>query len=145
MSKNVIGKSIQLVLVAVFLGGLMFPSAFAQTDSKGSNANKINPTEIQKALTEAGFYKGAIDGVIGSKTRSAIRTFQEKHGLTVDGVCGPKTWEKLKAYLEEAQEMDVTQDQAAPSLEAPVDAGPATELTPEPQPENTDLKQKLVS
>lgn len=37
----------------------------------------------------------AIDGVFGIGTQSAVRAFQKKYGLEVDGVVGPKTWGKL--------------------------------------------------
>ncbi|MBI4358413.1 MAG: peptidoglycan-binding protein [Candidatus Omnitrophica bacterium] len=109
--------------------------------------------DIQKALTEAGFYEGAVDGIIGKKTRAAIRAFQEKNGLTVDGVCGPKTWEKLKAYLEEAAEMDAvdqsltapTVDETAPSTyEEEIIADPWSEPAAE-EIDSGELKQKLVS
>lgn len=36
-----------------------------------------------------------IDGIFGSGTRSAVRAFQNKNGLVVDGIVGPKTWGKL--------------------------------------------------
>ena len=36
-----------------------------------------------------------IDGIFGSGTRSAVRSFQKKYGLEVDGLVGPKTWAKL--------------------------------------------------
>lgn len=36
-----------------------------------------------------------IDGSFGSATQSAVRTFQSKHNLTVDGCVGPKTWARL--------------------------------------------------
>ena len=55
---------------------------------------------IQNALKSAGYYNGTIDGKIGPSTRSAIRDFQSAHGLAVDGICGRKTWEKLKTYLD---------------------------------------------
>lgn len=38
-----------------------------------------------------------IDGEFGTKTDTAVRTFQKKHGLTVDGIVGAKTWKKLLA------------------------------------------------
>ena len=36
-----------------------------------------------------------VDGIFGSGTASAVRAFQKRHGLAVDGVVGPKTWAKL--------------------------------------------------
>lgn len=32
------------------------------------------------------------DGIFGAKTEEAVKEFQRKHGLTADGVIGPKTW-----------------------------------------------------
>lgn len=61
---------------------------------------ELPSVSIQKALKSAGYYDGKIDGKIGPATRSAIRDFQSGHGLTADGVCGRKTWEKLKTYLD---------------------------------------------
>ncbi|MFC1675215.1 peptidoglycan-binding protein, partial [Candidatus Omnitrophota bacterium] len=55
--------------------------------------------KIQMALKSAGLYEGKIDGKRGPKTQKAIRDFQESLGLKVDGVVGPKTWEKLSGYL----------------------------------------------
>ncbi len=55
--------------------------------------------EIQIALKNAGFYKGVIDGIIGPKTKRAIREFQKANGLKADGLVGPKTWPILERYL----------------------------------------------
>ena len=49
------------------------------------SANGSVVVEVQRRLAREGFYHGAIDGVIGSGTRSAIRGFQRAHGLPVDG------------------------------------------------------------
>ena len=38
------------------------------------------------------FLKITIDGDFGSKTESAVKAFQKKTGLTVDGVVGKNTW-----------------------------------------------------
>ena len=40
-------------------------------------------------------YGLSIDGSFGGKTDTALRDFQKKHGLTVDGVCGKNSWNKL--------------------------------------------------
>lgn len=55
--------------------------------------------QIQVALKQAGFYKGAIDGKIGRGTKQAIMNFQKANNLTADGIVGKKTTEKLRAYL----------------------------------------------
>lgn len=37
----------------------------------------------------------AIDGIFGVGTQSAVKAFQKRHGLTIDGIVGPQTWGKL--------------------------------------------------
>lgn len=54
---------------------------------------------IQKALINAGFDPGPIDGKLGAKTKKAIADFQRANGLAPDGVVGQKTWEALNRYL----------------------------------------------
>lgn len=41
--------------------------------------------QIQSDLAEAGYDPGPIDGVMGPKTKSAIRRYQQEHGLLIDG------------------------------------------------------------
>ena len=55
--------------------------------------------EIQTALKNTGYYRGAIDGKAGPLTRKAIMEFQKNNGLVVDGKVGPKTWAVLSRYL----------------------------------------------
>jgi hypothetical protein len=40
---------------------------------------------VQQELARAGYYRGAIDGVIGNQTRNAIRAYERRNGLRVDG------------------------------------------------------------
>lgn len=47
--------------------------------------------QVQQKLKNLGYYTGAIDGIIGSKSKSAIKRFQRDYGLVVDGIIGPKT------------------------------------------------------
>lgn len=64
------------------------------------NVSKMTSKQIQKALKNAGFYDGLIDGKIGKKTTQAIKDFQKSKGLTADGVVGKKTRAELSAYLD---------------------------------------------
>ena len=54
---------------------------------------------IQKALKNAGYYRGNVDGKIGSATQEAVRAFQKDNGLEPDGIVGRSTWDRLKVYL----------------------------------------------
>ena len=40
---------------------------------------------VQRRLARGGYYRGAIDGVIGQRTRTAIRAYERNNGLRVDG------------------------------------------------------------
>lgn len=51
--------------------------------------------DVQARLKQWGYYNGAIDGVYGAGTYEAVRLFQSRNGLRVDGVVGPTTWQAL--------------------------------------------------
>ena len=51
--------------------------------------------KIQRELKRRGFNPGPADGVPGSKTKAAVRAFQKKHRLVVDGIVGNKTYRAL--------------------------------------------------
>ena len=55
----------------------------------GSRGREV--TEIQKRLKAWGYYKGAVDGIYGYQTYQAVRYFQSKNGLKVDGIAGKQT------------------------------------------------------
>ena len=55
----------------------------------GSRGREV--TEIQKRLKARGYYKGAVDGIYGYQTYQAVRYFQSKNGLKVDGIAGKQT------------------------------------------------------
>ncbi len=68
------------------------------TNSINTDSQKAKSTEIlnvQKRLSELGLYSGEIDGINGSRTKIAIKNFQNKAGLTPDGIIGPKTLSAL--------------------------------------------------
>jgi N-acetylmuramoyl-L-alanine amidase len=50
---------------------------------------------LQAALFANGYNVGSLDGIFGAVTDAAVRSFQRNNGLTVDGIAGPNTWERL--------------------------------------------------
>lgn len=58
----------------------------------GAKGNAVS--ELQKRLNNSGFALDT-DGVFGSKTQQAVRDYQKKNGLTVDGIVGNETWSSL--------------------------------------------------
>ena len=74
----------------VFIGDFGFPwwwgwgsgyygyndgSGYGYSDSSGSRV-----AELQSRLASAGYYHGAIDGIMGPATRRAIRAYERNHG-----------------------------------------------------------------
>lgn len=55
----------------------------------GSTGQEVK--NIQYRLRSWGYYSGSIDGVYGPRTYDAVRYFQSKNGLKVDGVAGAQT------------------------------------------------------
>jgi peptidoglycan hydrolase-like protein with peptidoglycan-binding domain len=51
---------------------------------------------LQRMLITRGFHPGEIDGRFGPKTKAAVQAFQSDHGLDVDAIVGPKTWDSLR-------------------------------------------------
>lgn len=49
---------------------------------------------LQTELAQAG-YQLAIDGRFGRDTKAALMDYQLRHGLVVDGICGPKTIQSM--------------------------------------------------
>jgi uncharacterized membrane protein YgcG len=60
-----------------------------QYGSKGADVE-----ELQKSLNSKG-YTLDVDGIFGDKTQSAVKDYQQKNGLSVDGIVGVNTWSSL--------------------------------------------------
>ncbi len=54
--------------------------------------------QVQKKLNELGFNVGKPDGIIGPKTRLAVKNYQLKNNLAADGYVGSLLYEKLNEY-----------------------------------------------
>ena len=60
---------------------------------QGSTGGEVK--EVQRRLKNWGYYSGAVDGIFGSGTRKAVIYFQQKNGLTADGIVGKATYKAL--------------------------------------------------
>lgn len=79
-----------LFLLAILLFFVIFNFNNVNALSKyGSSGEEVR--KIQTKLKNWGYYNGAIDGIFGSRTLKAVKSFQSKNGLTVDGIVGEKT------------------------------------------------------
>ena len=55
----------------------------------GSSGDEVR--KIQQKLSDLGYYKGRVDGIYGTNTQSAVKSFQRNVGLTADGIVGSAT------------------------------------------------------
>ena len=86
-------RSAFIILLALGLTGI--------ADVAGAQSDQV--LHVQKRLEELGFDPGPIDGLMGSRTRRAIRNFQKQAVLPVTGELDPRTLDALAPpYIEEA-------------------------------------------
>ena len=91
--KTVVRGLCLIFLVNILLIGLLQIAAQAAAYRQGSSGAPVRT--IQTKLKNWGYYDGAVDGVYGSGTARAVRYFQQRNGLTADGVAGPATLDAL--------------------------------------------------
>ena len=95
-------NKIAFTLLIIFIILLILYNMFLENNivlglSKyGSRGSEV--TQIQTKLKRWGYYKGNVDGIYGSGTLSAVKLFQKKNGLTVDGIAGTKTLNAMGIY-----------------------------------------------
>ena len=92
--KNIIRKilisTIFVILTAIAAFTIMQRNNTVEALSKyGSRGDEVK--QIQEKLKRWGYYNGSVDGIYGTQTLNAVKSFQKKNGLTVDGIAGPKT------------------------------------------------------
>lgn len=86
-----------LVLTTCICVGTAIPNAGTETDTaayaaalrQGSSGATV--IKVQQKLKNWGYYSGSVDGIYGKNTVAAVKLFQKKNGLTVDGIAGTKT------------------------------------------------------
>lgn len=100
------GKAVEVVVAApetVVKAEVVTKPSVPSYDSilgKGRNNRKSDIVALQKGLIAKGFSlpKYGADGDYGTETEEAVKAFQRKVGITIDGIAGPTTLAKLKSY-----------------------------------------------
>ncbi|MGD1949722.1 MAG: peptidoglycan-binding protein [Leptolyngbyaceae cyanobacterium] len=130
--------------------GVLAPISLAQTNDLSSHLSETSTSESAELLAQAdnvlapgstgpavsdvqamlalmGYYSGAVDGAYEELTAEAVRQFQTDAGLTVDGIVGPLTWQRLlptPTILTEPQEFPTST--GGSEVSAPTDEEEAT-------------------
>lgn len=93
---------ITTVLTMVFLSVVLFyePSATQYSEYYSPRtlywgAQGQDVRTVQDKLLRWRYYDGEVDGIYGARTYRAVRKFQAKNGLNVDGIVGPSTAKAL--------------------------------------------------
>lgn len=86
-------KRIPVFILAIILSTVFTANSAFALSKIGSRGQEV--INIQTRLKNWDYYNGTVDGVFGSKTQSAVKSFQRKNGLTPDGIAGPATLAKI--------------------------------------------------
>ena len=84
-------KKLFSVLISISL--ILTSSPCFALSKIGSQGTEVR--NIQTRLKSWGYYTYTVDGIYGWRTAEAVKKFQRKHGLVVDGIAGPRTLEKI--------------------------------------------------
>ena len=91
MKKKII-YILSVIMFVTILGNLFITSVYSLS-KYGSTGEEVKA--IQKKLKAWGYYNGDVDGIYGSKTYNAVKKFQKKNNLKVDGIVGENTLKAL--------------------------------------------------
>jgi N-acetylmuramoyl-L-alanine amidase len=80
--------------------------AFAQNGPAAGNSDSVQNArgertlKAQQYLQQLGYNPGPADGKYGKRTESAIKNFQQDHGLPVTGMIGDQILKEMKTLLD---------------------------------------------
>ena len=95
-NKTAISMLVILIIFLIIYNLFLQNNILLGLSKYGSRGEEVK--QIQTKLKRWGYYKGSIDGIYGSGTLSAVKSFQKKNGLTVDGIAGTKTLNAMGIY-----------------------------------------------
>lgn len=92
---------------------------------KGDKGTEVK--EVQNALKNLGYAVGKADGVFGQKTQDAVKLFQARNGMTVDGKVGQRTLDRLfspDAVPANGKAPDTSDSESIPDTDAGTGSAP---------------------
>ncbi len=95
--KRVVVCSAVCLIAAIIAAISGFSVANAANIVKGDTTANIRA--VQTRLATLGYYTYKVDGIWGSRTKTAVKKFQRDYGLTADGIVGARTEKALKITL----------------------------------------------
>ncbi len=72
-----------------------YTNYYGNNSSKSDSLSSSTIKKVQQALNKRGYSCGTADGIMGKRTRIALKKFQKANGLTVDGKIGPQVKKAL--------------------------------------------------
>ena len=102
----------------------------------GETVDSKQIAKLQRALTAKGLYRGAADGVLGSRTKAAISAFEKANGLPVTGLPSTLLLDTIDAQPAKAP----VKPKPAAMLPAPTDALVVGSTPPKPVPAPRPIK-----
>lgn len=101
--KNLFNLNKQFKLLCIFLAAILLLGSITACQNRhikeykssqvlsrlGSRGEEVR--KIQQKLKNWGYYSGGVDGIYGTQTQNAVKSFQRKNGLTADGIAGKDT------------------------------------------------------
>lgn len=101
--KNLFNLNKQFKLLCILLAAILLLGSITACQSRhikeyessqvlsrlGSRGEEVR--KIQQKLKNWGYYSGGVDGIYGTQTQNAVKSFQRKNGLTADGIAGKDT------------------------------------------------------
>jgi peptidoglycan hydrolase-like protein with peptidoglycan-binding domain len=97
--------------------------------------------DLQRALSERGFYRGKIDGISGSRTRAAITAYEKSQGLEVTGQPSASVLDHITTASVASAESSIRPNPEPASAPPEVRTTTLTEAPPSPSPVETAVKE----
>lgn len=89
--------ALAIALACVLPGAQAQESVSAAVLKQGMSGTQVRT--LQTKLNRWGYNAGTVDGIYGKNTTAAVKRFQKKNGLAVDGIVGAKTAAALGMQL----------------------------------------------